>query len=135
MDNLATNAATPSDSQHPWVPEPTQRGTFGIISLCLNTLIICIWSTLHFNVPTKRHSNTRRFFIQVLWMFITLLAPEVLLYLAINERIKAGILLRKALKFYPHLEKPGMFVSVCHWVRGRVKSKDVSAKCQSLVIY
>ena len=134
MENPATNATTPNDPPHPWVPEPKQRGTFGIISLCLSTMIICIWSTLHFNIPIKRYTATRRFFIQVSWMFIALLAPEVLLFLAINERINAGILLRKVLKSHPHLVKPGMLAGVCDWIRGRVKSKDVSAQCQSSVI-
>jgi len=135
MDNPATNATTPGDPPHPWVPEPKQRGTFGIISLCLSTMVICIWSTIHFNVPTKRHSNTRRFFTQVLWMFIALLTPEFLLLLAIDESVNAGILLRKTLEFHPHLAKPGVLVGLYNWVRGRVKSKDVSAKCQSLVIH
>jgi len=129
MENPATNATTPGDPPHPWVPEPKQRGTFGIISLCLSTMIICIWSTLHFNVPTKRYSTIRRFIFQVLWMFIALLAPEVLLLLALDERVNAGILLRKALKFRPHLAKPGALARVYSWIRGRVKSNDVSSKC------
>jgi len=136
MDNPATNTTTPSDPPHPWVAEPKQRGTFGIISLCLSTLIICLWSTLHFNIPTRRFTATRRFFIQVSWMFLALLAPEFLLYTAINERINAGILLRKALKFHPHLAKPGMLVGVCNWICGGMKSKvDVSVKFQFRVIY
>ena len=60
--------------------EPKQRGTFAIISLCFSTLIICVWSTLHFNVPTRRYTVTRRVSLQVSWMFFALLAPEVLLY-------------------------------------------------------
>jgi len=135
MDNPAANATTPSNPTSLWVPEPKQRGTFGIISICLSTLIICIWSTLHFNIPTMRCTVTRRFFTQVLWMFIALLAPEYLLYLAIIERVNAGILLRKVLKFHPHLATPGMLVGVYNWIRGRVKSKDVSAKCRPPVIY
>ncbi len=59
-------------------------------------------------------------------MFIALLAPEVMLYLAINERITAGVLLKKVLKFYPHLAKPGMFTRMYNWIRGRAESKGVS---------
>ena len=114
--------------------EPKQRGTFGITSLCFSTLIICIWSTLHFNVPAKRYTATRRFFIQVSWMFIALIAPEVLFFLAINERIMAGVLLKKVLKFHPHLAKPGMFTRMYNWIRGRAEPKDVSGQCQAHVI-
>ena len=135
MENPATNTTTPSNPPYLWVPEPKQRGTFGIISFCLSTLIICIWSTLHFNIPIRRYTATRRFLIQVSWMFIALLAPEFLLFLAITERSNAGILLRKVQKFHPRLVRPGMLVRVHNWIRERVKSKDVSAKCHSPVIY
>ena len=67
-------------------------------------------------------------------MFIALLAPEVLLYLAIHERIKAVVLLKKVLKFHPHLAKPGVFTRMYHWIRGRAEPKDVSAQCQYHVI-
>ena len=62
-------------------------------------------------------------------MFIALIAPEALLFLAINERITVGILLKKVLKFHPYLAKPGMFTRMYNWIRGRVESKDVSAQC------
>ena len=130
MENPTANTTTPSNPPYNWIGEPKQRGTFGIISLCFSTLIICIWSTLHFNIPAKRYTATRRFFIQVSWMFIALIAPEILRYLAINERITAGFLLRKVLKFHPHLAKPGMFTRMYNWIRGRAESKDVSTQCQ-----
>ena len=136
MANPATNTTSPSDPSYGWRGEPKERGTFGIISLCFSTLIICIWSTLHFNVPAKRYRTTRRVFIQASWMFIALIAPEALLFLAINERITAGVLLKKVLKFHPHLAEPGMFtgVSVYNWIRGRAEPKGVSAQCQHHVM-
>ena len=132
MENPATNTTTSSNSKYLWMGESKQRGTFGIISFCLSTLVICIWSTIHFNIPTRRHTPTRRFFLQMFWMFIALLAPEFLLFLAINERISANTLLKKVLKFHPHLDKPGMLAGVYNWIRGRVKSKGVSVQCQTL---
>ena len=134
MENPATNTTIPINPSHMWVGEPKQRGTFGIISLCFSTLIICIWSTLHFNIPTRRYTVTSRFLVQVSWMFIALLAPEVLLFLAINERIAAGILLKKVLRSHPHLAKPGVFTRMYNWFRGRAESKGVSAQFQAYVI-
>ncbi len=131
MENSATNTTIPSNPPYKWVTESKQRSTFGIISVCASTLIICIWSTLHFNVPIRRYTVTRRFFLQVSWMFIALLAPEALLFLAINERITASILLKKVLKVHPHLAKPGMFARVDSWIRGRAESKDVSVNAKS----
>src|SRR5258706_10964314 len=127
MENPTTNATVPSNPPYLWMGESNQRGTLGIISFCLSTLIICIWSTLHFNIPRKRYTATRRFFVQVSWMFIALLAPELLLFLAINERISAGILLKKVLKFHPRLAKPGMLARMCSYIRGRAGSTKVSA--------
>jgi hypothetical protein len=67
-------------------------------------------------------------------MILALLAPELLLYLAINEMVTARVLLRKVLKFHPHLAKPGMLAGMYNWIRGRGESKDVSAQFQIYVI-
>ena len=126
MSNLTTNTTSPSNPPYLWEGEPKKRGTYGIISFCFSTLIICIWSTLHFNIPIQRYTTTRRLFLQVSWMFIALLTPEFLLYLAINEMITARLLLEKVLKFHPHLAKSGMLARMYNWIRGRAGSKDVS---------
>src|SRR6266404_5065670 len=122
MENLATNTTTPANPPYLWIGESNQRTTFGILSFCLSTMIICVWSTLHFNIPTKRYTSTRRFFLEIAWMLIALLAPEVLLYLAISERVGAGILSKKALKFHPHLAKPGMVARIYTHIRGLATS-------------
>ena len=134
MENLTTNTTTPSNPPYLWIGEPKQRTTFGILSFCFSTLIICVWSTLHFPIPTRRHTAIRRVFIQVSWMVFALLAPEALLFLAINERIMAGALLKQVLKLHPHLAKPGMLAHMYNYFCGRAKSKDVSAQCQIYVI-
>jgi hypothetical protein len=59
-------------------------------------------------------------------MVIALLAPEYLLYLAINDRIDASILLKKVLEFHPDLAKPGMLSRMYNYIRGRTKPKEVS---------
>ena len=134
MENHATNTTTSSNPPYLWIGEPNQRTTFGIFSFCFSTLIICVWSTLHFNIPVRRPTAIRRLFLQVSWMVFALLAPEVLLYLAVNERIRAGVLLKQALKHHPHLAKPGILGRMYNYFCGRAKSKDVSAQCQIYVI-
>ena len=134
MENTTTNATTLDNPPYLWIGEPKQRTTFGILSFCFSTLIICVWSTLHFNVPSSRPTATRRLFLQVSWMVFALLAPEILLYLAVNQRIEAGALLKQVLKLHPHLEKPGMLARMYNYFCGRAKSKDVSTQCQIYVI-
>ena len=67
-------------------------------------------------------------------MVFALLAPEVLLYLAVNERIRAGDLLKQVLKLHPDLKKPGMLACMYNYFCGQGKSKEVSAQCQIYVI-
>ena len=135
MENPTTNTTTPGNPPYKWMGEPKQRGTYGIISLCFSTLIICIWSTVHFNVPTRRCTVTRRVFGQVFWMIFALLAPEALLFFAIYERIMASLTVKKVLKFHQHLAKPGIFIrmynSIYNLIHGRA---DVSAQSQAHVM-
>ena len=134
MSNPSANATSPRNPPYLWEGEPKKRGTYGIITFCFSTLIICVWSTLHFNIPIRRFTATHRFLLQVSWMFIALLAPEFLLFLAINEMFMARALLREVLKFHPHLAKPRKLAGMYSWIRGRAESKDVSAKCQAYVM-
>src|SRR5258708_30692369 len=92
---------TESNPPFLWVGEPTQRTSFGILSFCITTMLICIWGTVHFNIPTTRHSLIHRLLLQAAWMFIALIAPEALLYIAVHQRIDAGTLQRKAMKCLP----------------------------------
>ena len=130
MENPATSITAPETPPFKWMGEPKQRGTFGIISLCFSTLIICTWSTLHFNIPTRRYTIIRRAIMQVSWMFIALIAPEFLLFLAINERISAGFLRKEVLRLHPDLAMPGMFTRVYNWIRRRAVFKGVSANAR-----
>jgi hypothetical protein len=129
MDENARNSTTPSDPPFLWVGEPNQRTTFGILSLCFSTLVICVWSTVHLNIPTTRYSPTRRFFVQVLCMLIALVAPEVLFFLAMVQRMSASILVKEAVECLPsrYLAKPGILARAYNYILGRAKSGHVSA--------
>ena len=116
MENSAANTTTPSNPPYSWVEEPKQRGSFGILSLCLSTLIICIWRTLHFNIPTRRYSTINRFSQHVRRMIGALLAPEYLLFLAMNERVNAGVLLKNVLQSHKDLAEPGVCARVSNWI-------------------
>lgn len=34
-----------------WVDSPNERGTFNIISNCILTLVLCVWTSIHLNIP------------------------------------------------------------------------------------
>ena len=135
MENHTTNSSNSSNPPYIlWIREPNQRTTFGIFSFCFSTLIICVWSALHFPIPTTRATATRRVFFRASWMVFALLAPEILLYFAIVERINAGRLLKRVLKLQPDLAEPRMLARMYNYFCGRGKLKDVSAQCQIYVI-
>ena len=133
MDNTATTPTAPGNPPQSWGEEPNFRGTFGIIFLCFSTLIICTWNVVHFNVPARRYSDSYRLLFQVLWMVIALGAPEVLLFLALNEYIRAGELLKGALKRPKHPTESTWFARMCHdigeAIRGLAEWIVVSAQC------
>ena len=71
-----------------WVASPEIRGTTTILWSCILTLIACIFTALHLNVP----SNTRKWPMlqeKLKWVLIGLIAPEVVLYLASSQFLDA----------------------------------------------
>ena len=79
---------------HGWVPEPDGRGTWSIVWSCLVTIFICTWSVLHLDVP-KRHGWWYLFFRKFGWMLLTALAPEWILFSAVEDCLQARSLLRR----------------------------------------
>ena len=127
METPASNTTSPGDPSFLWKPEPTQRGTFGILSFCLSTLIICVWSALHFDIPITRLTPTHQFFIHVSWLVVALIAPEVLLCAAIDQRVDAEILMKTAVEHFP-LAKPGIFARLFHYTPRRAMEEAVSTQ-------
>ncbi|PVH97159.1 hypothetical protein DM02DRAFT_568364 [Periconia macrospinosa] len=93
----ASNGSTHSDTTfHKWKAEPTTRGSFSIISSCLITMTLCVWTSVHLNLPEyqKPMSQTWR---KVMWLMIALLAPEfvaVTAYSQYKEAQELGIYMR-----------------------------------------
>jgi hypothetical protein len=81
-----------------WVREPDTRGTFGILSACIATTLLCVWTALHLNVPPP--SETRwhwygsiRLWRKATWLFLGLLAPDLVVYTAWYQFTEARKLL------------------------------------------
>ena len=127
MGDPATDTTAPGNQPQSWGQPPNYRGTFDIIWLCFSTLIICTWNTVHFNIPLRRYSDARRLFLQVSWMVIALYAPELLLFLAINERIRACTMVNEVLAVHPHLTGLGLLKRTWKSIWGPLKRKFVSA--------
>ncbi|KAE8328339.1 hypothetical protein BDV39DRAFT_192211 [Aspergillus sergii] len=71
-----------------YMPEPNQRGTFGLLWSCTSTLILCVWTAIHPNVVPIRESLARTYYKLAL-MFMALLWPEFILCMAATQYFKA----------------------------------------------
>lgn len=80
--NITSNRTTA------WVAEPTVRGTWGILSTCILTISLCVWTAVHLNIPEHRKTK-RQIWRKFKWLLLGLLAPEMVAYVAWHQRKKA----------------------------------------------
>ncbi|KEY75172.1 hypothetical protein S7711_01618 [Stachybotrys chartarum IBT 7711] len=78
-----------------WQSEPDGRGTFSLIFSCIITLVFCVWSALHLNVPPPNSSSKRRALEKTCWVFYGIFAPELVVATAASQYIAARWLKRE----------------------------------------
>jgi hypothetical protein len=71
-----------------WHLVPTYRGTYNILSACLVTVRLCVWSALHLNIP-KYGKALRQWWRKVTWLFVGLSAPELVAWAAFRQHLAA----------------------------------------------
>ncbi|KAK5046862.1 hypothetical protein LTR84_007216 [Exophiala bonariae] len=69
-----------------WRDEPATRGTFNILSSCLITLGLCLWTALHLNIPRHNEGAWVTPMRKASWLLLGLLAPEMIAYTAWYQR-------------------------------------------------
>jgi hypothetical protein len=99
MSTFTTNCTLPVDIVN-YVSSPNTRGTIDILWSCLATLFLCTWSVQHPNVPVLQRPHTAlgkvikhcyMFLRKMKGMLATLLAPELLLAIAISDHSSAVV--------------------------------------------
>jgi hypothetical protein len=68
-----------------WVPEPDGRGTWGILSTCVLTIILCCWTSVSPNLPSQGDSAFRKWRYKFDLACIAILGSEFLLMLALGQ--------------------------------------------------
>ncbi|KAF5353604.1 hypothetical protein D9758_013759 [Tetrapyrgos nigripes] len=64
-------------------PDPDFRGTYGLVSDCVTTLSLCVWTAVHLDVPTVVFKGGLwTFYRKGKWVLLGMLAPELLLFIA-----------------------------------------------------
>lgn len=86
------NTADPDQELVGFKDDPEGRGTIGLIWSCLLTLALCVWSALHLNIPPKYDTPVRQWSRMLRWVFLGILAPELVLWAAWRQWQSAKIL-------------------------------------------
>ncbi|KLO14046.1 hypothetical protein SCHPADRAFT_827045 [Schizopora paradoxa] len=102
MNNTCFTFPSSAPGQAAWVADPSCRGTFGIALLCLSTTIVCIWSSVHRNIPLRRLSTIRSLIRDAPLVLVALFAPELLFYFALNQYLCSRNLVKIAEKKFDH---------------------------------
>jgi len=108
MESIFGNA---SSAKTRWEPEPTRRGTFGILSTSIITLGLCIWTAVHLNLPALDEAPwdwvcRRRLWKdswswpgqtlrKAVWTILGFLAPEMVAFAAYRQYKDASSLSAK----------------------------------------
>lgn len=68
----------PRDGPAYWQTGPKTRGTFNILSDCIITLTLCVYTSLHLNIPEYGKSRWyHRSWQKATWVVVGILAPEL----------------------------------------------------------
>ncbi|KAL8949030.1 MAG: hypothetical protein Q9222_004826 [Ikaeria aurantiellina] len=73
----------------PFVPEPDGRGTWGLLYSCVFTLVLCVWTAIHPNLPSLRASKSQKYWLKILWVLMAVFAPEIGVLTAFRQYQKA----------------------------------------------
>ncbi|KAI4188981.1 MAG: hypothetical protein LQ346_005202 [Caloplaca aetnensis] len=74
-----------------WEPDPTdRRGTWTILLTCIITLTLCVYTSLHLNVPSHKSSTGFAIGMKAKYVIFGLLAPELMVFNAWRQRTVAS---------------------------------------------
>ena len=65
-----------------WKPSPETRGTFDILTTCVVTMLLCVWTAVHLNIPSFESTWFERLMRKTGWLVLALIAPELVAYTA-----------------------------------------------------
>jgi len=75
-----------------YVGDPNGRGTASLVISCLLTLILCVWSALHLNVPYQGQSRFNSLLVNTRWIIAGVYAPELVVFTAWRQWSSAKLL-------------------------------------------
>lgn len=83
-----------------FVSDPNGRGTISLLVSCLLTLVLCVWSALHLNVPRQASSKIDTCLCNLRWVLAGIYAPELVVFTAWRQWTSAKLLGNLVEKLY-----------------------------------
>ena len=68
------------------------RTAYSIVQSCILTIFACVWKSIHPNIDGPTDSGWTRLKRRLVIMLFALLAPELVLYWALNQRASAQVI-------------------------------------------
>ena len=78
-----------TDIAPPWVPDPDNRGTWSLLYSCVFTLVLCVWTAIHLNIPSYQESLMSQWLRKLKWVLLAIIAPELGVYTACEQYSQA----------------------------------------------
>ena len=100
-----------------WQEGPNTRGTWDIISSCVITLCLCLYTALHLNIPEHQGTINQRW-RKLGWLFTGLLAPEMVVFTALEQR-RAALRLTKEMQARFGEKQASDWPKLLRWLRPR----------------
>lgn len=93
-----------------WAADPATRGTLNILSTCIITLLLCVWSSVHLNLPGNDQTHAANFFRRLAWLAGALIAPEYLILTAWTQRQTAKRISKEVKESFDTKQKAQVFL-------------------------
>ena len=71
-----------STSERVWHPNVTVRGTWSIYQSCIITIGLCVWQSIHLNIPPPHEAWYKQTMRKVGFALTALIAPELVAFVA-----------------------------------------------------
>ena len=87
--SLVVSAGTNDTITTGWVADPDGRGTFTILSSCVLTLSLCVYTAIHLNVRPCGQTELQSWIETAKWVVLGVLGPELLVFVAWRQYMSA----------------------------------------------
>ncbi|KAJ9615135.1 hypothetical protein H2200_001209 [Cladophialophora chaetospira] len=91
---LSNNTALNDEIVQQWIAGANTRGTADILYTCIVTIILCVWTCVHMNIPAPGEHPSRRVWRKIKWTIYGLLGPEIVLFTAWSQYNEAKDLIK-----------------------------------------